>query len=1398
MRFRVWITGSVMCGSLLAIALVNAQMRVPQHSQEPAKRANTAPSDPYAMEIRPLIKKYCLACHSTISHRADLDLERFKQVESVRSDLKPWQSVLDHLRIGDMPPNGSPQPSSLQKNQIVSWVRALLKVEARATAGDPGYVPLRRLSNAEYDCTIRDLTGVDLQPTREFPADGAAGEGFTNAAESLTDISPTLLAKYFAAAKEISEHTVLLPDGLRFSPGKTRRDWTDESTARLRAFYLEWTGADGRLNPAPYLLATVRYKADLLSGKISIKSAAEHDKLNPKYLQILWNALSSSAPSQPLDEIRSVWRHCSESDVPQLAANVAAVQSALWQVARVGSYVRPVAGGYSESTGRQVPLDPMPSDSQPIKLAVKPLPGQSDVELKLDSHELDTGPAGQVEFHNPRFEGPGKETLLLRDYAKFAVNFEVDYPSAFADTASYLAATIDAVNSPSPLAAEIAKKRGLNSELLGRWVDLLNLDPYSGDSTREFPGRPIPAAVLQLLDEPVRNSNNLPAINGWRGKGAELPIAVTNSSSQVELIPGTASPHSVMVHPTPTEFVAAAWTSPVTGSVQVKASIVHAHASCGNGIAWWLEHRRGERAAVWDEGRIDLGGSANPLERSLYVEKGDVIVLAVDAKDGDHACDLTRIGLTISRKQAPDEVWDLAGDVANTVLEGNPHADRHGNRAVWSFVKGPTRSVSSGVTAPIPPNSILGLWRAAASDPARRTDALRLANLTTALLSGPRPAANGANAYAPADADANRRLYDLLVTPESPLFQGANLALLPKPKSGGVQFGLPASRFSGTSVVVPANSVLTIRLPAALLSGRAFAAEGRLDAPSPTRAVVFHASATTIGQDAPVGLSGSGPVVASRESAAFKQIVEGDNLFRACFPLFLCYPSVIPIDEVVNLKMFHREDEPLKRLFLNDDQAGRLDRLWNEHLFISRQAAAENRYLPLFIGFVTQDQPKEMVNFFEGQRPAFQRRADAFEKAELAAIPKQLDALSDFASRAYRRPLSAAERAAELALYNSVRAKGAPHDEAMRAVIGRLLVSPEFLFRMEQPPVGRNAAPVNEWELATRLSYFLWSSTPDDELRRLAAAGQLHKPGVLAQQMRRMLQDKRVRALAVEFGAQWIHVRGFDAVNEKNERLFPTFDASLRKAIYEETVLFFQDLFQRDRPASNILNADYTYLNEQLARHYGIPGVSGPEWRRVDHIRQFGRGGVLGLASVQASESGASRTSPVLRGNWVSETLLGEKLPRPPPNVPKLPELEGSDGLTLRQQVEKHSKNPACAVCHQRMDPFGFSMERYDTIGRFRDRDLGGLAVDDRATLKDGTRFKGIDGLRTYLLTKRGDQVMRLFCRRLLGYALGRSVINSDQPLIDQMVVEINKNHGLSSVLTQVVASQQFRMRRPQ
>src|SRR5262249_8652637 len=248
------------------------------------------------------------------------------------------------------------------------------------------------------------------------------------------------------------------------------------------------------------------------------------------------------------------------------------------------------------------------------------------------------------------------------------------------------------------------------------------------------------------------------------------------------------------------------------------------------------------------------------------------------------------------------------------------------------------------------------------------------------------------------------------------------------------------------------------------------------------------------------------------------------------------------------------------------------------------------------------------------------------------------------AARAYRRPLAPSESKDLRGLYRRLRQQGLSHEEPFRFTLARIFVSPAFLYRRETAPAGPDSAPVSDWELASRLSYFLWSSQPDPELRTAAANGTLHTPEVLAKQVRRMLADARVRRLATEFACQWLHIYDFGALEEKSERHFPEF-GNLRGDMYEESILFFTDLFQRDASLLNLLDPDYTYLNDRLADFSGIKGVKGAEGRRIEGVRQQGRGGILGLSTMLARQSGASRTSPILRGNWVSEVLLGEKLP---------------------------------------------------------------------------------------------------------------------------------------------------------
>ena len=363
----------------------------------------------------------------------------------------------------------------------------------------------------------------------------------------------------------------------------------------------------------------------------------------------------------------------------------------------------------------------------------------------------------------------------------------------------------------------------------------------------------------------------------------------------------------------------------------------------------------------------------------------------------------------------------------------------------------------------------------------------------------------------------------------------------------------------------------------------------------------------------------------------------------------------------------------------------------------------------------------------------------------------------------------------------------------MAMLVARVLVSPDFLYKLEVPPPGESPQPIGSYELATRLSYFLWSSPPDAELLAAAADGSLASTAVLVEQAERMLVGPRARRLAIEFGTHWLHVSGFAQDAEKNEAVFPEF-AGMRGAIEEETVRFLTDFFQHDRSILSLLDADHTFLNEQLAAHYGIPGVEGDAWRRVEGVRSYGRGGVLTLGSTLATQAGASRTSPILRGNWLFETMLGEKLPKPPKDVPLLAETVPA-GLTERQLIELHSENASCSRCHRQIDPLGFALEEFDAVGRFREADAAGQPIDASTTLPDGTQIEGVDGLRAWLLTERREAFVGQFCRKLLGYALGRAVQLSDEPLLNAMRAELAAHdHRIGHAIRMIVSSPQFQM----
>lgn len=1327
-------------------------------------------ADQYVHVTRPILTGYCIDCHSTADQEGELDLERFGSLAEVRRAPRVWQKVAEMLDNGEMPPKDAEQPSSEERKRLRDWVQGYLDAEAHASAGDPGPVVLRRLNNAQYTYTVCDLTQVELRPAREFPADGAAGEGFTNAGAALA-MSPALLTKYLDAGKEIASHAVLLPRGFRFSAGTTRRDWSDEIIDEIKRFYAQFADGEGRIPLERYFAATLEEHEALSSGRKTADIVAAERGLNGRYLGLLWSVLNDAASESLLIEtLRERWKNAKAGDAAALAAEVAAWQKVLSRFQNVGHIKSWV-----------VPVDPVAARRE-IRFKVPEPADGKEVVLYLSAGTAGDGNAGDVVvWQAPRLVAPGRADLLLRDVRELTRELVARRQRLFAVTAACLTTAAEASTAPDTIdRAQLAARHSIDQESLDAWLDYLGI----GDN-----------AALQIdhFNSKLARSGDYDFIQGWGMN--ETPLIVANSSDRHVRIPGNMKPHAVAVHPSPTLNAAVGWQSPIAGEIRVSGKVTHAHPECGNGVTWSVQWRRGKTRQQFAAGiaQGSNGVTVGPTE-AFAVEPGDLVSLVIGPRDANHACDLTDIEFMVETIGEGSKQWSLTRDVSGDVLAGNPHADRLGNLNVWHFY---SESVKAGDTAPlIPAASLLARWQASGSVDEKH----KLADDVQRLLMGEPPADKK---------HPDALLYRQLTSLNGPLFaaaKGTNGAAGEAEKAGGTPapqdlwgvdpalFGRCAdgSAIDAASLCVQAPSLVEVRLSADLVAGSELVTTAVLHPSGAEGSVQLTVSATP----APPldALRGDAPVLVNDGSTARQRFLKSFDDFRRLFPAALCYSRIVPVDEAITLAQFHREDEPLVRLMLDEAQRARLDRLWEELHFVSRDALTIVDSYAQLMEYATQDSDPRLI---EHLRQPINDHAAEFRKLLVASEPDQVDALVEFAALAYRQPLSTTEQQELRGLYRRLREQELPHADAFQLTLARVFVAPAFLYRLEEAPPGNEAAPVSNWELANRLSYFLWSSVGDAELREAAASGRLTSPDVLAEQTRRMLRDGRVRRLATEFACQWLHIYDFDALDEKSERHFPTF-AGLRGEMYEEAVRFFTDLIQRDGSVLEIWNADHLFVNEPLAKHYGIAGISGGEWMRVDGARQYGRGGVLGFAATLAKQSGASRTSPILRGNWISEVLLGERLPRPPKDVPRLPEDEtATEGLTVRQLVEKHTSDARCAHCHARIDPLGFALEGFDAIGGRREQDLSGRPVETRAKLLDSTQFDGIDGLRDYLLTVRREAIIRQFCRKLLGYALGRGLQLSDMPLLTEIERTLAQNeYRFSAAVETIARSKQFRQTR--
>jgi len=552
-----------------------------------------------------------------------------------------------------------------------------------------------------------------------------------------------------------------------------------------------------------------------------------------------------------------------------------------------------------------------------------------------------------------------------------------------------------------------------------------------------------------------------------------------------------------------------------------------------------------------------------------------------------------------------------------------------------------------------------------------------------------------------------------------------------------------------------------------------------------------------------------------------------------------------------NTMGYFRDDTPLTELILDENGQRELNQLWDEFDFISDFTA--RTWVQYFLnqsgevaGKGAEAGSPRPANHAITDEAVVMRLRDAYlakaaanpkndpvaptairdhfnrvnatlryvEKERVASEAKHLDALLQFAERAWRRPLTQAERDDLVSYYHTLREKNELlHEDAMRGSIVSVLMSPDFLYRIDLlnesasasapplQPVAVNAPtavpvqPLPPYALASRLSYFLWSSMPDDELMRHAAAGDLRKPDVLLAQTRRMLKDSRVRGFATEFTGNWLEFRHFETSNSVDRQRFPSFTNELRESMFQEPIRFVEHVAQNDVSILDFLYGNYTFVNPALAKHYGVPEVKGDAntWVRLDDADRYHRGGLLPMAVFLTQNSPGLRTSPVKRGRWVVERVLGETIPPPPPVVPELPNDESKSDLPVRDLLAKHRENPVCSACHSRFDSFGLAFEGYGPIGDNRTKDLAGRPVDTRVTYPGDAQGTGFEGLQTFIREHRQNEFVDNFVRKLLAYALNRSLQLSDESLIDLMETRLRaEDYRFDSLVKTVVTSPQF------
>ncbi len=1091
--------------------------------------SSAADADAYRDKIQPYMTTYCRECHAGEKAKGELDLDKFAKTADVIDSFRRWKHVIEFIRAGEMPPEDTKQPSITESNQVVAAIEAILITEAKKHADDPGMVLPRRLSNTEYDLAVRDLTGVDIRPTKDFPVDPAGGEGFDNTGEALR-MSPNLAKKYLGAAQRVADHLVLKPDGIVFAPFPVT-SYNEQKKLTEQAvidFY-----ADHAVDIVDYIEAAwrYRYRAEEASS-VRIEDWATPRHLSGKYLALVWHFLNTADANAPLNrEIQTQW----------------------------GALPAPTA-----ATERPAELPTLQETIVTLRRLMSPPPPQ------LIQANAGNWPINHLDFRAK--VAKRRDQFDLAAFKSSALLRPIRFPAPDA-------------KAPAPRSLFIRFEHGFSTD------DAFVL---------------IKGPLFSLADHLPRNDDE-------------------RKNHKLETFRS------------------------------------------------WLERTDAQRADALKFGR-------DP-----------------DGKEIDVDSFIVKVPSTIEIPLSVERQRELQG--------------RH---LLFPCELDATRSPNGSVF-------VQATWDA---PPSRR--------LTTET--------------------------QHLVRPESAMAQELAAAATPFCHTFPDEF-------------------------AHVDDSRGLAAG-------------FHLVEGFFRDDRPLVEK----VLSDSENAELDKLWQdldfvtesAETLLRG-FVWFERSEREVLHDERFD---FLRSEDPQ----LNEEGLlGRFERVYLDKLGVQRigdtlEAATPNDLYLMVHGF------------FNDIRKGLARHQELLRDAE----PRGLEDLSRFAERAYRRPFRPEEQESMRTLYRALRNEGQSVEGALRGVLTAILMSPHFCYYVPTVAEGSGTAPLKDEDLAMRLSLFLWSSLPDQELRTVAVAGGLQDEKQLLDQTRRMLKDPRMNRFVREFLGQWLRYRDYLDKDPINAAAYPGYNDELREAIFEEPVRMATFLIQNDRPVTELLSSDVTFVNHALANHYGgdlqrqflAQSASGDikaddGWRMVQNLKGEGRGGLMGMAIILTKNSAGERTSPVKRGFWTVHHLLGQHFPPPPADVPELPKSEKEASHTIRDLLKSHVANARCAMCHKHFDSLGLAMEGFDAIGRTRTQDSAGRVIDNRAELPNGTSAQGIPELVQYIEQHRKQEFVRTLCRKFLGYALGRSVKLSDEPLVLEMESALQSHEDRFSALFEtVVRSPQFRRQR--